>query len=59
MSIEIIHLYSSITKENVEELKVLIDSGKVNRIPIFIVKELILYIEILSNRKDKEGDEKE
>jgi hypothetical protein len=53
-----IPLYSTITKENIEELKVLVNSGKVNRIPIFIVKELILYIEILSNGKDKE-DEKE
>ncbi len=58
MSMNTIPLYSSITKENVKELKALVDSGKVNRIPIFIVKELILYIEILSNGKDKE-DEKE
>ncbi len=58
MTIKIIPLYSSITKENIEELKLLINSGKVNKIPIFIVKELILYIEILSNRKDKEDEEK-
>lgn len=58
MSMNTIPLYSTITKENIEELKVLVNSGKVNRIPIFIVKELILYIEILSNGKDKE-DEKE
>lgn len=58
MSMNTIPLYSTITKENIEELKALVDSGKVNRIPIFIVKELILYIEILSNGKDKEDEKK-
>ncbi len=58
MSIETIPLYCSITKENIEELKKLINGGGVNKIPIFIVKELISYIEILSSGKEKEDEKK-